>query len=156
MPCVTSAIQSTGRKSIEFIRSTQTNTVSAAGAMKLPRSPCLKMLLACSSTKLNSSSTNAWRLLGTPDVAPRTIHQMKPTPTNPSRIATAIESKCNVQKPPSPTWCAPCVRWWPMYSVGVSSLSVAIVADKKSHRKNEDRYHERSDACERNDVLVGR
>ena len=37
---VTSSTQSAGRKSIAFISTTQTNTVSASGAMKRWRSPC--------------------------------------------------------------------------------------------------------------------
>src|ERR687887_484300 len=50
------------------------------------------MPFAASSTKSIISSTNAWRLFGTPEVAPRTTHQMKPTPTIPSRIETMSES----------------------------------------------------------------
>ena len=61
-----------------FISRTQTNTVSAAGATKLLRSPWWKMPFTCSSTNSKASSTKAWRLFGTPEVAPRTTHQMKP------------------------------------------------------------------------------
>ena len=47
--------------------------------------------------KPNSSSTNAWRLFGTPEVAPRTTHQMKPMPTRPSRIET--DERIEVDRP---------------------------------------------------------
>ena len=61
--------------------------------------------LTWSSMKSNASSTNAWRLFGTPEVAPRTTHQMKPMPTTPTSSAVTSESTCSVQKPPSqPAW----------------------------------------------------
>jgi hypothetical protein len=78
--------------------------VSASGATKRWRSPCWKIPFAWESTKSISHSTAAWRLPGTPEVAPRTTHQMNPMPTSPSRIDTAIESRLSAQKPPpSPT-----------------------------------------------------
>jgi len=101
---------STGRKSIAFIRITHTNTVSAAGAMNLLRSPRWKMPFTCSSTNPTSSSTNACRLFGTPEVALRTTHQMEPMPMTPSSTAVTSESTCSVQKPPSPTGLSKNVR----------------------------------------------
>ena len=93
-----------------FIKTTQMNTVRAVGATKLCRS-CLKMPLAWLSMNSNISSTNAWRLLGTPAVAPLATHQIKPSPRKPSRIATETESRCNVQKSPSPTFFPKKLRW---------------------------------------------
>src|SRR5688572_3056382 len=94
------ATQSAGMKSIEFISTTQTKTVSAAGAMNLLRSPWWKMPRTCSSTKSINNSTKACRLPGTPAVAPRTTHQRKPKPTMPSTTAVTTESTLTLQKPP--------------------------------------------------------
>ncbi len=58
---------STGRKSIEFISSTHTKTVSASGPTKCRE--CGKTLLTWSSTKSTSNSIAAWNLPGTPAVA---------------------------------------------------------------------------------------
>ena len=67
---------STGRKSSEFIRATQTNTVSASGAMKL-RSPWT-MAFDWFSTISTSISTAAWKRPGTPEVARRAaIHMIR-------------------------------------------------------------------------------
>src|SRR5258706_9660647 len=88
--------QSTGKKSIAFIRSTHTTTVSATGATNAPRSPW-KVALTWSSTKSIASSTKAWRLSGTPAVAPRTTHQRNPMPSTPSTTEVTSVSTCNVQ-----------------------------------------------------------
>ena len=61
-----------------FISSTHTKTVSAAGATNCC-GRLWKMPFTCSSTNSKASSTNAWRLFGTPAVAPRTTHQRKPS-----------------------------------------------------------------------------
>src|SRR3990172_5748870 len=66
--------QSTGRKSIAFISNTHTNSIA--------------------------SSTNAWRLPGTPAVALRTTHQRKPMPSTPSTAAVITVSTCMVQNEP--------------------------------------------------------
>src|SRR5688572_12557596 len=150
MLCVSSPTRSAGRKSIAFISTTHTNTVSASGATKRCRSPCWKMPFAWLSTKSIRSSTIAWRRVGTPALAPRTTHQMNPTPTTPSRIDTASESTFIDQKPPSPTGLVRKVRWCWMYCEGVSSLAADIVvtsvlSDKKRHRKNEHRHDERAE-----------
>src|SRR5687768_11363598 len=147
MLCVTRPTRSAGRKSIAFISTTHTNTVSASGATKRLRSPCWNMPFAWLSTKSISSSTIAWRRVGTPELAPRTTHQMKPTPITPSRVDTASESTLSDQKPPSPTGLVRKVRWSWMYWEGVSSVAAAIVvtsvlSDKKRHRKNEHRHDE--------------
>src|SRR5712691_2746025 len=101
-----------------------------------------------------SSSTKAWRLSGTPAVAPRTTHQMKPSATTPRMSAVTMESTLIVQKPPSsaPTGFEKKVRWCSMYSEGVSSLPAAaigliasVVADKKRHDEYQNRDDERSD-----------
>src|SRR3982074_2618149 len=100
-----------------------------------------------------SSSTKAWRRSGTPAVAPRTTHQMKPSATTPRMNAVTMESTLMVQKPPSPppTGFDRKVRWCSMYSEGVSSLPAAIgliasvVADKKRHGEYQHRDEERSD-----------
>src|ERR1700694_3144383 len=100
-----------------------------------------------------SSSTKAWRLSGTPAVAPRTTHQMKPSATTPRMSAVTTESTLIVQKPPSPppTGLDRKVRWCSMYSEGVSSLPAVIgliasvVADKKRHGEYQHRDDERSD-----------
>src|SRR3990172_3468190 len=91
--------QSTGRKSIAFISNTHTNTVSAVGATKALRSPW-KIPLTWSSTNSIASSTNAWRLPGTPAVALRTTHQRKPMPSTPSTAAVITASTCMVQNEP--------------------------------------------------------
>ena len=58
-----------------------------------------KMPFTWSSTKSNSSSTKAWRLSGTPEVAPRTTHHRKPERRRtPSRIA-AVTSESTLQRP---------------------------------------------------------
>src|SRR3954464_7021888 len=111
------------------------------------RSPWWKMPFACSSTKSISSSTIAWRLVGTPEVAPRTTHQMNPRPTKPRRIDTMIESMLSAQKPPPcsspPSGLMKKLRWCWMYSDGVSSVASAIYsnesvfAHKKRHRKDQ-------------------
>src|SRR2546430_11551660 len=99
------------------------------------------MPFACSSTKSISSSTKAWRRVGTPAVAPRTTHQIKPTPTKPSRMETISESTFSAEKPPSPRDLVKNVRWCWMYSEGVSSLAAAIfrsvIAHEKRHGKNQ-------------------
>ena len=48
-----------------------------------------------------ASSTKAWRLVGTPAVAPRTTHHSRPMPTMPRIAAVTTESTCRVQKEPS-------------------------------------------------------
>jgi hypothetical protein len=68
------------------------------------------MLFAWLVMKSNASSTNACRLLGTPAVAPRTTHQMKPIPANPTSSDMIRVSTCSVQKPPSPNDLAKKVR----------------------------------------------
>src|SRR6267143_473536 len=107
-----------------------------------------------SSMKPISSSTNAWRLPGTPAVAPRTTHQMKPSATTPRITAVISESTLIIQKPPASatTGFEKKVRWCSMYSEGVSSLPAAaigliasVVADKKRHGEYQHRDHERSD-----------
>src|SRR5687767_11639087 len=113
------------------------------------------MPFAWLSMKPTSSSTNAWRRLGTPEVAPRTTHQRKPMPTMPRMTETASESKWIVQKPPSPMRVAPCVRWWLMYSDGLNSEPAAILlftsvgssvfAHEERHGKNKHRGHERDE-----------
>ena len=45
------------------------------------------------------------------EVAPLATHQKNPMPTKPSRTPTMIESRCSVQKPPSPMGLAANVRW---------------------------------------------
>src|SRR6267142_114229 len=161
--CVNHAMMSTGRKSMEFISSTHTNTVSAAGAMNL-RSPW-KMSFACLSTNSQASSTKAWRLPGTPEVAPRTTHQMNPMPRIPSSRDVSSESRLSVQNPPCPTGCSKNARWWPMYEPGVSSCSAAIAGNPRStllfanpyrHGENQDRGDERSDQPDCDDVPVRR
>ena len=86
-----------------FISSAHRPTVSATGAMNL-RSPW-KMSFAWLSTNSKRISTKAWRLLGTPAVAPRTTHQRKPRLTTPSSTAVSRESTFSVQNEPSPTGC---------------------------------------------------
>src|SRR5205814_1392141 len=102
--------QSTGRKSIAFINSTHTTTVSATGAMNAWRSPW-KMLFTCSSTNSIASSTNAWRRFGTPLVAPRTTHQMKPMPSTPSTTDVTKVSTLSDQNPPLPVETVKYERW---------------------------------------------
>src|SRR5450759_4924268 len=113
------AMMSTGRKSMAFISSTHTNTASATGAPKsgLP----WKMPFTWSSTKPNSDSTKAWRLFGTPEVAPRTTNHIRAVATTPRITPVANESTCSVQKGPSATGCVRLARWWPIYWVAVSS-----------------------------------
>src|SRR5437667_3050044 len=109
------------------------------------------MTFACWSTKSIRTSTKAWRRFGTPEVAPRTTHQNKPTPSKPSRSDTTSVSTFSVQKPPSPTGFSKKLRWCSMYSEGVSALPAAIgsiasvVADKKRHGEYQHRDDERSD-----------
>jgi hypothetical protein len=102
---------SIGRKSMAFITSTQTNTVSAAGATNVLRSPWWKMPFTWSSMNSISISTNAWRLFGTPAVAPRTTHQMAPIASAPTSSEVIRVSTFNDQKPPSPTGFVRKVRW---------------------------------------------
>ena len=91
-------MMSTGRKSIAFMSSTQTNTVSAIGATT--RLAPWKMPLTWSLTKSTQSSTNACVFDGTPVVALRVTSHMKPKPRTPrnerrdARVSTLI-----VQKP---------------------------------------------------------
>ena len=120
------AIQSTGMKSIAFISSTHTNTVSATGATKRWRSPCVKMPFTWSSMNSMASSMKACRFPGTPEVAPRTAHQRNPNATTPSTSDVANVSTCSVQKPPSLNCLALNARWCLMYSVGVSCSAAAI------------------------------
>src|ERR671924_372991 len=108
------------------------------------------MPLAASSTKSIISSTNAWRLFGTPEVAPRTTHQTKPSPMRPRAIDVRTESTFSVQKPPSPTGFVRNVRWCWMYSEGVSSApaairSTSVVAYEKRHREYQKRHYEARD-----------
>ena len=103
------AMMSTGRKSIAFMRSTHTNTVIATGVTK-SRVPW-KMPFTWSSTKLMSSSTKAWRLPGTPAVAPRTTSHRKPNVTTPSTTDVTSVSRCSVQKGESPSDTVRFVRW---------------------------------------------
>src|SRR2546430_9631140 len=84
------------------------------------------MAFACWSTKSIRTSTKAWRRFGTTEVAPRTTHQKKPTPSKPSRSDTTSVSTFSVQKPPSPTGFSKKLRWCSMYSEGVSTLPAAI------------------------------
>src|SRR5450759_3127643 len=105
----TQAMMSTGRKSMAFISSTHTNTVSAAGAMK-SRLPW-NMPFTWSSTKPNRSSTKAWRLFGTPEVAPRTTNHIRAVATTPRIRPVASESTCSVQNGWSPTDWALKLRW---------------------------------------------
>src|SRR5688500_9530163 len=84
---------------------------------------------------------------------------MKPRPTSPSRIDTAIESTFSAKKPPSPTGLVRKVRWCWMYCEGVSSVGAAIVvtsvvADKKRHGKNQHRHDERGEKRADRRVLV--
>src|SRR5258706_12318658 len=104
------AMMSTGRKSMEFMRSTQTNTVSASGATNLCGSPW-NMPFTWSLMKSKQSSTNACRFVGTPELAPLATHQKKPTPMNPTITPTMIESRLSVMNPPSPTGLEKKVRW---------------------------------------------
>src|ERR1017187_977935 len=103
------AMMSAGKKSIAFISSTHTNTVSAVGAMK-PRLPW-NMPFTWSSTKPNRSSTKAWRLFGTPAVAPRTTHHIRAVATMPRTAPVTSESTCSVQNEWSPTDWALKLRW---------------------------------------------
>src|SRR5689334_7242428 len=121
------------------------------------------MPFACSSTKSIRSSTNACRLVGTPDVAPRTIHQMRPTPMKPSRMETMIESRFSTQNPPPcsspPSGFVKKVRWCWIYSDGVSSVASAIcrtsvVAHKKRHGKNHQGHDEGCDKGADNRLAV--
>jgi hypothetical protein len=102
---------SMGRKSIAFMTRTQTKTVSAAGATNLLRSPWWKMPFTWSSMNSIRSSTRACRLLGTPEVAPRTTHQIAPMASTPTSAAVTTESTFSAQNPPSPTGLARKVRW---------------------------------------------
>ena len=67
--------------------------------MNLLRSPW-KMPFTCSSTNSISELDEGLALAGTPEVAPRTTHQMKPSPTTPRRTEVTSVSTLSVQKPP--------------------------------------------------------
>src|SRR5256885_9584764 len=112
------------------------------------------MAFACWSTKSIRTSTKAWRRFGTPEVAPRTTHQKKPTPSKPSRSDTTSVSTFSVQKPPSPTGFSKKLRWCSMYSEGVSSLPAAIgsIASRGAGKKCPGEYQQPDDGCRDEDA----
>ena len=115
---------SMGRKSIAFMNSTQTNTVSASGATVF--SSPWKMPLTCSLTKSMRSSTKACVLVGTPGVALRVTRHRKPNARTPRMTEVTTVSTFTLQKPPDSLALVRNVRWCWMYDVGLSSLSAAI------------------------------
>ena len=78
------------------------------------------MPLTWSLTKSTHSSTNACVFDGTPAVALRVTHHMKPSPRNPSTIDVTTVSVLMLQKLVSPTCLTMKVRWCWMYSEGDS------------------------------------
>src|SRR4029079_645402 len=122
------------------------------------------MPFTCSSINSNASSTKAWRFESTPEGAPRTTHQKKPSVRTPSTAAVASESTLIDQKPPpSATGLLKKVRWCWMYSDALNSVACAIaanfylvVAHKKCHREDQDRQHKRSQERGDDDVPVHR
>src|SRR5262245_14641315 len=87
---------STGRKSSEFISETQTNTVSASGAMKL-RLPCT-IDFDWSSTISTTISTNAWKRPGTPEVARRAASHINRQPSTPANTDQKMVSMLMIEK----------------------------------------------------------
>src|SRR5512144_381288 len=155
-------MMSTGRKSIAFMNTTHTPTVSASGATTF-RSPW-KMPLHCSLPKSINSSTKACVFDGTPAVALRVTDHMKPNATTPSTIDVTTVSTLTRQKPPASLAVVRNVRWCWMYDVGVSAVSAAIpgsllptlFADEKRHAEHDDGDHESREERDDHDVVVDR
>src|SRR5688572_13674635 len=92
--------QSTGIRSIEFIRKIQTKSVSASGAMTRLLGGWLNVSLTLRSTNPTVISTSVWSWLGTPVVAFLATRLKTNTRMKPSRIAKNIESTFSAQKLP--------------------------------------------------------
>src|SRR5450830_1410480 len=121
--------RSTGRKSSEFIRATQMNTVSASGAMKL-RSPCT-MAFDWSSTISTTISTNDWKRPGTPEVALRAARYIIRQANTPQTTDQKMVSRLKIVKSTILVWCCEekCPRWWTMYSEAVGACAAAVMVD---------------------------
>jgi hypothetical protein len=157
------AMMSTGRKSMEFISNTHTNTVSARGAMNLWRSPW-KMPFTESSMKSKQSSTNAWRFvarrswrLGDPPEEPR--HRSRDDETHEQRIE--VERHEVALRPPSSKRRSGGARCNPGGSdtrrpIDALSLPFTFVGYRapRSPPQNRDRDHETGEKSDVHDVLV--
>src|SRR4249919_405134 len=117
--------QSTGIRSIEFIRNIQTKSVIASGAITRLLAGWLKVSRTLWSTKPTTISTMVWSLPGTPVVAFLATRLNRNVSTKPSRIANTIESTLIAKKLPwhsfqtqAPSFLQTVKfwRWWEMYS----------------------------------------
>src|SRR5574340_1483872 len=86
------------------------------------------MLLTSLLTKSTDSSTNACVFEGMPEVALRVTSHMKPNASTPMTADASIVSTLRVQNPPASNFCVRNVRWWPMYSVGLSYVTDIFVS----------------------------
>ena len=135
---------STGRKSIAFISSTQTNTVSASGRDELVAvavvEDALHLLVDEVEQQLDEGLALARHARGR--AAHHPPEEAEADDAEQHRRSTS-ESTCSVQKPPSPTGLVQNVRWWLMYSVGVeffagghrSSLADLVCVAHRNRRR---------------------
>src|SRR5437899_5496990 len=114
-------------------------------------------------TKTTQSSTNAWCLDGTPEVALRVMIHMNPNVRTPSARVVINVSQCSTQKPPpSATGDARNVKWCWMYSVGLRAVSSAIawlprfaLVHEKRHAEHDHRHGERTEKSGVDDAVDG-
>src|SRR5690606_24055019 len=107
--------QSTGSRSMKFIRNTRQKMVSDNGAISLLRP--WKVSRTWPSTKPTTISTTVWNLPGTPAVALRAVYRKKTrnSPDNANPYSTL--SMLMAMTLPSPTCHWRCCKWCWMYSV---------------------------------------
>ena len=112
----------------------QTNTVRASGATSLRLVALCTMPLAWVSTISTSSSTNAWKRPGTPEVAFAAARYSTKQLTTPSSVAQKMESRLKTEKSTTAVcfWFCRCCRWWTMYSPAVGALPSAAMFEVPS------------------------
>ena len=123
-------MKSTGRKSIEFIRKTQMNTVSASGPTNLRECALWTIDLAWLSTISSTISMAAWKRPGTPDVARLAARYSSHTASAPIAIDQNSVSKLITEKSMMLVCSCErrCCRWCWMYSPAVGPWEACSAA----------------------------